>query len=228
MKTVVWDWNGTLLNDVEACVRALNRMLADRGVPPTDLAFYRAHFGFPVRPFYAQVGLDLAREDWDAICTDFHRFVAEEPDQFLRADARAALEAVRARGGRQVILSALRQDLLEAAVRREGLTDFFTYVYGVDNLDGATKLDRGRALKARLVQDGCAPEDLVLVGDTLHDAEVAAALGSSAVLVEGGHQTGERLRAAGCFVAPTLGDAVNWIFGVGGRTTRRLTGKDKD
>lgn len=213
VKTVVWDWNGTLLDDVTACVRALNRMLVRRGVPPTDRTFYRAHFGFPVRPFYAQVGLDLAREDWDAICTDFHRFVAEEPDQHLRPDARTALEAVRAHGGRQVILSALRQDLLEASVRREGLSEFFAYVYGVDNLDGATKLARGRALTERLAQEGCRPEDLVFIGDTLHDAEVAASLGAMAVLVDGGHQTAERLRTSGCAVMPSLGAAVEHLFG---------------
>ena len=109
----VWDWNGTLIDDVGAAVGALNRMLAVRGLPPVTREFYRANFGFPVRPFYAAAGMDLEKEDWDRICTDFHRFIVEEPDQNLRPDSVAALEAVRAAGCGQSILSALRQDLLK-------------------------------------------------------------------------------------------------------------------
>ena len=60
---IIWDWNGTLIDDVSAAVNALNRMLSIRGVAPVTRDFYRAHFGFPVRPFYAVVGLDLEKED---------------------------------------------------------------------------------------------------------------------------------------------------------------------
>ena len=137
---IIWDWNGTLLDDVAAAVGALNRMLAVRGVVPVTQDFYRAHFGFPVRPFYAVVGLDLEREDWDRICTDFHQFIAEEPNQHLRPDAVAALQYVRDHGGHQSILSALRQDLLLRDTAREGIQEYLDTIYGVDNLDGATKL----------------------------------------------------------------------------------------
>ncbi len=64
---IIWDWNGTLLDDVGAAVNALNRMLAVRGVAPTTREYYRAHFGFPVRPFYEELGVNLAHEDWDRI-----------------------------------------------------------------------------------------------------------------------------------------------------------------
>lgn len=217
MKThpyIIWDWNGTLIDDVNAAVNALNRMLAARGVPPTTRDFYRAHFGFPVRPFYTRVGLDLEREDWDRICTDFHRFIGEEPDQHLRTDALEALRHVRAGGGRQSILSALRQDLLRRDTAREGVQPFFDEIYGVDNLDGATKLSRGHDLAARLAETGVLKENspLFFIGDTLHDAEVGAALGATPILVEGGHQNGDRLRTAGCAVAPSLLAAVRHVL----------------
>lgn len=214
---IIWDWNGTLLDDVRAAVNALNRMLAIRGVAPSTLEFYRANFGFPVRPFYAAVGLDLAREDWDRICTDFHRFIAEEPDQHLRHDAFAALRFVRDRGGGQSILSALREDLLRHDTAREGVQAFFDEIYGVDNLDGATKLSRGHDLTARLASSGTfdpsSGRPLYFIGDTLHDAEVGMELGATPVLVEGGHQNGGRLRTAGCLVVPSLLDAVESAFG---------------
>ena len=71
-KYIIWDWNGTLLDDVSAAVRALNRMLSVRGVSAITEERYRNSFGFPVRPFYAELGVDLDRWDWDAICEDFH------------------------------------------------------------------------------------------------------------------------------------------------------------
>ena len=201
-KRLIWDWNGTLLDDVAAAVGALNRMLVKRGARPITIEHYRRRFGFPVRPFYAELGVDLAKWDWDDICEDFHNFVLEEP-QAVRPDARDALELAASLGFRQSILSALRQDKLEAALAANGFLGFFDCIFGVDNLDGASKLDRGRELVAAI--GGGAP---IFIGDTLHDAEVARELGGRCILVSCGHQLPERLAAAGCPVTDTLADAV--------------------
>jgi phosphoglycolate phosphatase len=208
---IIWDWNGTLIDDVSAAVNALNRMLSIRGVAPVTRDFYRAHFGFPVRPFYAVAGLDMEKEDWDKICTDFHQFIAEEPDQHLRPDAKDALQLVRDMGVHQSILSALRQDLLLRDTAHEGVQAAFDGIFGVDNLDGATKLSRGHDLVAHLKSTGllASGQPLFFIGDTLHDAEVGVALGATPILVEGGHQSSERLCAAGYAVAPSLLAAVN-------------------
>jgi len=203
-KRLIWDWNGTLLDDVAAAVGALNRMLVKRGARPITLEHYRRRFRFPVRPFYAELGVDLAKWDWDEICEDFHNFVLEEP-QAVRPDARAALERAASLGFRQSILSALRQDKLEAALTANGFRGFFDRIFGVDNLDGASKLDRGRELMASLGPAAVAP---VFIGDTLHDVEVARELGGRCVLVSCGHQMPDRLAVAGCPVAATLADAV--------------------
>jgi len=61
---IFWDWNGTLLDDTQASVNALNVLLARRGLPPVSLEDYRATFAFPVRPYYAKVGIRLEDEDW--------------------------------------------------------------------------------------------------------------------------------------------------------------------
>ena len=204
--TIIWDWNGTLLDDVNAAVGALNRMLAKHKLPPVTREFYRVHFGFPVRPFYQEVGIDLDRVDWDEICTDFHAFIAAEP-QDLHPSTRDALEAAHALGLNQCILSALREDLLRRDTARFGVAPFFNLIFGVDNLDGATKLSRGHDLLAELP-----PQNrLFFIGDTLHDAEVGAALGAEVILVACGHQTAERLRATGLPVVDTPLAAVQYI-----------------
>ena len=201
MTHVVWDWNGTLLDDTQAALDTLNVMLARRGGRPVAMDFYRDHFAFPVKPFYKSIGVCLENEDWDALAREYHDIYARQPKR-LNAEAIAALERAKAAGARQAIISALRQDLLDAATAASGVAAYMDLVYGVDNLDGASKLDRARELLKAVAPSGGAagePIDVCLVGDALHDKEVADALGIRCVLCAQGSHAAWRLRA----VAPT-------------------------
>lgn len=191
---IVWDWNGTLLDDTTAALNAFNVQLEKRALKPISLDFYRDHFAFPVKPFYALCGVDLAHEDWDRIAAEYHEAYAREPKE-LNREAIAALERAKAKGYRQCVLSALRQDLLEAALARYQIRDYFEFVYGVDNLDGSSKLVRAKELLSVLSSDFT-----TLIGDALHDAEVAAELNLPCILVATGGHSAARLRA----VAPTV------------------------
>lgn len=210
---VLWDWNGTLLDDTDACVAALNRMLARRGLPSVTLSAYRDTFAFPVRDYYRRIGFRLEEEDWDALAREYHAAYLAQPCG-LTDGAIAALEAVRARGGRQSIISALRQDLLDEATEAYGVRGYFDRVVGSDNLNGGSKLERARGLLKTLTGAGDAPEDIVLIGDALHDAEVARALGIRCVLFSGGGHAAWRL-AAVAPVAPTLMQCLGRIEGDG-------------
>ena len=201
MTHILWDWNGTLLDDTQAALDTLNIMLARRGGTPITMEFYRDHFAFPVKPFYKSIGVCLENEDWDALAREYHDIYARQPKR-LNAEAIAALERAKAAGARQAIISALRQDLLDAATAALGVATYMDLVYGVDNLDGASKLDRARELlKAIALPGGSAgePVDVCLIGDALHDKEVADALGIRCVLCAQGSHAAWRLRA----VAPT-------------------------
>lgn len=198
MKCILWDWNGTLLDDTQAALDTLNFMLRERGSPEIGMDFYRDNFAFPVRPFYERIGVCLENEDWDALAREYHDVYARQPKR-LNGAAVAALEAVRAAGVRQSVISALRQDLLDAAIAEFGLSGYFDFVYGVDNLDGASKVSRARELLAALRGRGIGPECVTMVGDALHDKEVADALGVACVLCAQGSHAAWRLAK----VAPT-------------------------
>ena len=204
MTHILWDWNGTLLDDTQAAVDTLNIMLARRGGRPVAMDYYRDHFAFPVKPFYKSIGVCLENEDWDALAQEYHDVYAEQPKR-LNSETVAALERAEAFGARQSIISALRQDLLEAALDEFRIRGFFDYVYGVDNLDGQSKLARARELLSTIkahpsyadpAKEG---QTFVLIGDALHDKEVADALGVRCVLCAQGSHAAWRLRA----VAPT-------------------------
>ena len=66
MKYILWDWNGTLLDDTQAALDTLNAMLTRRGVKSIAMDFYRDHFAFPCRPFYEQIGMPVPASEWDA------------------------------------------------------------------------------------------------------------------------------------------------------------------
>ena len=195
-KHILWDWNGTLLDDTQAALDTLNIMLARRGAPEIEMGFYRDTFAFPVKPFYTSIGMALENEDWDRLAEEYHDLYAAQPKR-LNVRSLEALSLVRRAGARQSIISALRQDLLDAATRRYAVAGFMEHVYGVDNLDGSSKLDRARQLLSAIRRESDAK--IVLIGDSLHDFEVAQELGIFCVLCSQGSHAGWRLAEA----APT-------------------------
>ena len=209
MTHFLWDWNGTLLDDTQAALDTLNIMLARRHGKPITMAYYRDHFAFPVKPFYEAIGVRLGDEDWDALAREYHDVYAEQP-KGLNREAVVALERVKASGARQSIISALRQDLLEEITARLGVAKYMDRICGVDNLDGFGKVDRAREMLSSICASSTSPDpsSFVLVGDALHDKEVADALGVECVLCAQGSHSFERLAALGSQTAPTLVAAV--------------------
>ncbi len=199
---LLWDWNGTLLDDTDAALRTLNIMIEERGGKPIEMPFYLDNFAFPVRPFYDKIGIVARNEDeWNYIAREYHEVYLRQ-EKALNRGAFAALEAAKAAGCRQSIVSALRQDLLEEETSRYGVSGYFDYLYGSNNLDGASKLSRARELMERLTtthHSSLITHHFVLIGDALHDKEVADALGIPCILCAQGSHAAWRLRA----VAPT-------------------------
>jgi phosphoglycolate phosphatase len=205
---IIWDWNGTLLDDTQAGVNAVNGMLADRKLPPIDIPYYRDVFGFPVSEFYRKIGFNLEAEDWDAMARDFHdRFLADTTIR-LHRDAVAALECFRAAGLGQSILSASEQRILEDMLASYGVSHYFAGVFGVDNLYGHSKREIGRILLRDLSLD---PASALIIGDSLHDHEVAADLGVACLLISQGHQSHARLARSGAPVLESLADVPSWL-----------------
>lgn len=203
---VLWDWNGTLLDDTLAALNTLNAMLARRGAKAIDMDFYRDNFAFPVRPFYERIGMVLENEDWDALAQEYHD-IYHAHDKGLNSNSLAAVEAVARAGVGQSIISALREDLLERDAARFGMRSFMEYVAGVDNLDGASKVARAHRLLAAIRRDHPQIVDFVLIGDALHDKEVADELGIRCVLCGEGSHAAWRLAK----VAPTARDLLDAV-----------------
>lgn len=200
---IVWDWNGTLLDDVQASVNTINRLLDARALPLISQADYREQFGFPVWNYYAAIGFRLETENLDQLARTFHDLFLADPAIRLRPEALPVLQHCRNAGLGLSILSASEQSILERMLADAGITACFDFIHGVDNLHGRSKVETGRALISRIP---CPPTEVLFVGDTLHDHEVASQLGAACVLISQGHQSRRRLLTAGCPVLETLAE----------------------
>ena len=191
---VIWDFNGTLIDDVDLVVRSLNVQLAKRKLPRLTVERYRDVFRFPVEAYNRDIGLDPAGSMAD-LSAEFHaEYVPGLPGCPLREGVLDALAAFCATEARQFVLSAMEEDLLRSAIDHLGIARFLEAVHGLAHRRGDSKIERGRELLASFA---IRPDSAILIGDTDHDAEVAQALGVSVALIAGGHQSVARLRATG-------------------------------
>ena len=206
---IIWDWNGTLLADTAACVQSLNVILRRRRMPPITLRAYRDVFCFPVRDYYHRIGLALDDEGWDGLTREYHASYRHLSRQSpLRRGAMRALRGLRGLRMTMSVLSASELSLLETMIRERDIREFFTRVCGLPDLYAHSKVDLGR----RLLHDSAShPKHALIVGDSIHDHEVAVELGCQCVLLSGGHQSVRRLRQCGCPVVPDLRSLVAFI-----------------
>ena len=108
--TVFWDWNGTLLDDMQVCLDIMDRILARRGLKPIGaLERYRVIFTFPVKDYYALAGLDLEGEDFLDLAEEYMSdYRSHEKDCSLVPRARETLAVLNAMGVGQILASASR------------------------------------------------------------------------------------------------------------------------
>jgi phosphoglycolate phosphatase-like HAD superfamily hydrolase len=204
---LVWDWNGTLLNDLDLVVNATNEVFVVAGGAPISADEHRRRFRRPISDFYGEMlGRVLADEEFAELDRVFHdAYNGGLPACGLVADALAAL---RAWTGSQSLLSMWFHDELVRTVDRHGLTGRFNRVDGQRVTPGGGLLYKAEHLAAHLAALGVPGERAVLIGDSIDDAQAAASVGAGCVLYSGGFTDPGRLRASGAPVADTLVEAV--------------------
>ncbi len=209
-KHIIWDWNGTLLDDIQACVDAINILLRDRNFPTISREQYLDVFDFPVRNYYLKLGFDFTRDNWNEVALDYHKaYAITSPATKLRQGTQAALTALHDKGIGMSILSACELKILKRMVTERHILAHFEHIYGLDDLYANSKIDLGHAL---FDHTGLEKNGALLIGDTTHDFEVAQALGIPCLLMEGGHQSSKKLSALNCPLVPDFQGVLNFIF----------------
>jgi len=219
---VVWDWNGTLLDDAWLCLEVINALLERDGLPTIDAQRYAAVFGFPLEEYCRQLGFRLDRAAYERLSEAFSElYEARRLECRLRCGARQVLQRLRALGVTQSLLSAYTHHRLLELVDAYGLAEYLDAVVGVDNDYGEGKVELGLR---HLQTVRCPPAEVLLVGDTVHDWEVAQAAGAACALIDSGHQQASRLRRAGVPLLANLHEVVALASGTVGAGARCADG----
>jgi len=200
---VIWDWNGTLLDDAWLCVEVLNGILESRDKVLIGLDQYQEEFSFPVRQYYEEsLGFNFSEESFDDIADEYLRaYNRRRYECRLQRGANDVLSLLDSKGVNQMVLSAYPQGMLNEAIGYYGISDMFNEVIGMDDFHAASKIDNGKLLLEKL---DCQPKDVLLIGDTVHDYEVAQAIAVKCLLIPSGHNSAERLVSCGAMVVETL------------------------
>ncbi len=192
-KTIVWDYNGTILNDAGISVAIENQMLEERGYPAGyTLEEYRNLYSLPMEDYYRRLGYTFETETFEDASAQFMKLYEERFDECgLCEGVTELLEESRSRGYENVILSSCENRILHEQCDALGISPYFTRIMGIDNLLGGSKIHIGQAW---MEESGIDPADCLFLGDTSADYDTARALGiSDLILVAGGHQSFERL-----------------------------------
>lgn len=209
IKQVLWDWNGTLLDDVQYAMDVRNRCFPAFGLPGIhDVDAYRRQFTFPIRIYYQRAG--VTDENFDQVAhawmDEYMRGLDQAP---LHPDAVETLERFERTGLRQVVLSATKRDMLEEHIGLFPIRHFFAEVLGLGDIYAVSKEQVGRDY---LQHCGILPSETVMLGDTLHDAEVARAIGANCILIARGHQSRTTLETSGFPVVDSLAQAADRVL----------------
>ena len=205
---IIWDFNGTIYNDVDACIKSANRLLSAYDLPLiTSLQQYRSLFGFPIQDYYARMGFDFEKVPYDVLAPEWMGYYFEySANSTVYPDIPTVLDALHEKKMEQWILSATEVNMLRGQLEELGIFSRFDGILGLDNIHARSKKEIGVAWK-KANPDICA----LMIGDTDHDAEVAEAMGVDCVLVACGHQSRERLEKCNCIAVV---DAVKDVLGL--------------
>jgi len=199
---IIWDWNGTLLDDASIAVKTMNHMLEKRGMNLLSIDSYKSVFTFPVKKYYQAIGFDFQAEPFEVPASEFiDLYNAELGSCRLHKDTLRILEYFQSLGVRQFILSAMEQTVLDQCLKNYQIDHFFEFALGLDNIYAASKVENGHRL---IAGQKLQASELVLIGDTVHDFEVATELGCQCVLIADGHQSKEVLEATGVLVLDSI------------------------
>jgi phosphoglycolate phosphatase len=208
---IIWDWNGTLLNDKWLCIESINTLLRARKLPPIDEARYDRIFRFPVMEYYQDAGFDFLKEPFEIPAMEFIGIYDQRKKECeLQPGAIEMLDYFAARGCTQYLLSASETGILIDMAGHFGITRYFKEIKGLDNHYAAGKSELGRELIASI---GAEPDSIVMIGDTCHDKEVADLLGVQVILCTYGHFPEDRLLSCGTVLIDDLSELKSILSG---------------
>lgn len=206
---IIWDWNGTLLNDVELCANVMNLLLTQESLPNISIQKYKEIFTFPVVEYYRIAGHTFEKKSFEVLGRQFmEEYEIRKNKCDLYLGVREILIELERSHIQQHLLSAYEQSSLNRILKDFEIENYFQNIVGLDNIYAGGKSHLAKGLVAKIRSNGFAG-NILLIGDTSHDYEVAREINSDCILLSHGHQDDERLLRLGIPVAKDFNELKN-------------------
>ncbi len=209
-KHIIWDWNGTLLDDLTMAIDAINVILAKYDLSTIDQQRYLEIFGFPVKDYYVRLGFDFKKTPFKIVGTEFiDEYTRRMFDVPLHEGAVDFLERLRRNGITQSLLSAAKVQMLETLTEHHAMQKYFVRILGLDNHYAHSKLEIGLDWMQAMPYKA---EEVLFIGDTFHDGDVARDMGVDIAFLSHGHTTHDKLATTGNPVFRNFTELGEWFF----------------
>ena len=209
-KHIIFDWNGTLVDDASIFVDILNQLLVSRSLNTITLSEYKNEFCFPIKSFYKKLGIDISEKSFTQLEKEF---VNEYNQRMFKPklfnNVLTVLNSLKKEGFGLSILSASNQKVLSKLIKYYSLTRYFDNVVGVNNYGANGKIESGQNLLKEINQTN---NQIIMVGDTDYDYQVAKNLQIDCILIGNGHQSLNKLKSITKEVVNSLEEIMNIVL----------------
>lgn len=197
----IWDFNGTILDDVELGIFSINELFKLHGMEKRiEREEYCARFDFPIKDYYQRVGFDFDKTPYEELAPEWIDIYFSNFDKAkIYGDVVDTLNFFEQKGMRQCVLSASELNSLKKQIKDFGIDGYFEEIMGIDNIYAASKIMLAKAWRERHPD-----EKVMFIGDTTHDIETARALSADCYIVCAGHQSRERFDGCDATVVSSL------------------------
>lgn len=195
--TVFWDWNGTIIDDLGASIKSVNGLLEKRNMKTFSTPEeYFDVFCFPVSKYYEKAGFDFEKEPFELLAKEYiENYKSLCKDCKVFDDVMRLIKYFKKAGVRQIMLTASEKDELLCWISSLAIRKYFDDVIGNDNIYAIGKAD----IAVRWLENNRDTDinKCLMIGDTVHDYEVACAMDVDCVLIARGHNMKRDLLSTG-------------------------------
>ncbi|MES2983418.1 MAG: HAD hydrolase-like protein [Verrucomicrobiota bacterium] len=185
-KNLIFDWSGTLVDDMGPVIEATNVVLEKYGIAPYDREGFRRSFRLPYHEFYEELLPGVALAELEAHFRP--AFDGATSLVTVLPHAREKLEWAKQRGMRMFVLTSMDPTAFARQLSEFGMQDFFEETY-------AGVLDKRELIAQILETHALHKDETAFIGDMTHDIETARHGGISSIAVLTGYHHAEVLAA---------------------------------
>lgn len=210
-KYIIFDFNGTLLDDVSVSLGALNYCLhkyVDKN-KTISLNSYLDEFSFPVGDYYKKIGFDFNKINYDEVANDFIGYYDERfKDNKLYPNVIKTLKRLKDEGYSLIILTASYVKLIEKQLEFYGIKDYFDDVLAQEN---KYALSKTQIMLNYLKDHNINANSCIYLGDTSHDIEVAKQCNIKVISFYKGHNSYNKLKKDNDLLVDDINDIFNFL-----------------